>query len=212
MKIDKSMIPAEIIAQTKSTLERIAEIDSYGAGKSLNAGEKVDRRISDNKEMIIQLTQEIYTPIVFNVVGEIYQAVYLAPAWAPFNERAPSFAKKGEWTLIDKEDLGKGRDSRIFKETFSDYKLVKFDVSRTPHFPLGVKPNTFDLCVFSFDRAEDCSFYRAADLLLKDKRQGVLMTHPSTAETMLSMADTHYSVLFDPENSHCQYVMLLKKV
>lgn len=176
---------------------------------SFSAKKDIKNKITSLRSKIIRDQKDIYTPIVLCLLGKDYKAIYWSPAWAPFYAgwSNPSFAKHGEWTLVDKEDLTTYIKGSY--DCFSKIKTVQFDITKTPNFPKDIKSGSYDLSFFNSDWAGKGTTYKASDLVLKNN--GILMTPRKNIKKLEKILGKNYSLIFDPEVNFPDYVLLSKE-
>ena len=189
MIIDKNIISKRVVEQTKSILERILNKDST--------------------DLLNEEINKLYTPILLYLLGDEYKAIYWSPAYAPFSEdmQFPSFAKYGDWDLVDKKELSVYGDDTF--DCFSKFFFIKFDITKTPRFPNEIKQQSYDLSFFNVDWAEHGLTYIASDIVLK--QHGILMTQRNNLSSTHKFSNSDYSLIFDPEIGFPNYVLLEKQ-
>ena len=175
---------------------------------SFNAKKNTKNKVDSLRSKIIKEKKDIYTPIILGLLGKDYKAIYWSPAGAPFDLWSnPSFAKHGEWTLVDKEDLTTYMTGSY--DCFSKIKTVQFDITKTPNFPRGIGFASYDLSFFNCDWAGEGTTYKASDLALKNN--GILMTSRKNIKKLKEISGNNYSLIFDPEVNFLGYVLLSKE-
>jgi hypothetical protein len=152
--------------------------------------------------------RKLYSPAVIGALGSDYKGVYWSPAWAP---TCGDFSKNGSWTLVDILKLKDHDKPDYFNHWFSKYRLVRCDIRKTPKFPKGIKPGSYDISFFNADWAGGGATYRASDLALR--KGGLVMTWRSRIADIHEQSPSKYSLFFDPQIESLQddYVLLRKE-
>ncbi len=206
MKIDSERIPSSVVRRTlriKRNLDRAINEEKRVDNLILH-GKTSEKRIGRyralRKEIEI-LIDNLYTPIILYLLGKDYKAIYWGPGKHPFEypplfrTQSPTFAKFGEWTLVDKVDLREypKEDYRCFH----NYSIVRFNIIKIPNFPPQIKQGSYDLSFYNRDWTMEGAIDRASDLTLKNG--GVLMTGNAMLKVPTEEVRKNYSLIFDPQ-------------
>ena len=214
MKVDNRTIRKEIVQDLQKRIERIHRLETDKAAlegiredarrKRRNTG-NLNERLRSLYEAISTERSDFYTPVIAELFGGHYEAIYWSPASAPFCDGMHDmrFSRFGRWTLVDITDLRKERSAF---SCFSSYTTLRWDITDVPNFPEGIRPGSFDLSFFNKEWAGDGATYSASHLALKP--DGIVMTN---SRNIGRLNNAGYSLILCPENSLLPYALLRKQ-